>query len=100
VSPNRRIKTKRRLRRRSQIRNIAGVYAEALCLSALDLSVPSALSRQQISKAVAAVLVQCGGPAGVTSDFAFEYGEHPDLTVARMRQALAVVRRRHLRGRR
>ena len=70
---------------------IKTIRAEALCLSPLDLSAPDALSPQTVPTAVAAVLKRCGGEAGVDSDFAFEYGEHPDLTIARLRLAQAVV---------
>ena len=64
------------------------VRAEALFASLLQPSdLPSAA---QIAEAIAASLRSHGGVAGCAAAVAAEYGEHPDVAVARMRWALAV----------
>jgi hypothetical protein len=65
------------------------VRAEALFASLVQPSeVPSAA---QIADAIAASLRLHGGVAGCAAAVAAEYGEHPDVAVARMRWALANV---------
>ena len=64
------------------------VRAEALFVSLLQPSdVPTAA---QIVEAIAASLRSHGGVAGCAAAVAEEYGEHPDVAVARMRWALAL----------
>jgi hypothetical protein len=64
------------------------VRAEALFASLLQPSdVPTAV---QITEAIAASLSN-HGVDGCAATVAAEYGEHPDVAVARMRWALAVL---------
>ena len=64
------------------------VRAEALFASFLQPSeVPTAT---QIADAIAASLRIHGGVTGCAAAVAAEYGEHPDVAVARMRWALAL----------
>jgi hypothetical protein len=64
------------------------VRAEALFVSLLQPSdVPTAT---QIAEAIAASLRNHGGVDGCAAAVAAEYGEHPDVAVARMRWALAL----------
>jgi hypothetical protein len=64
------------------------VRAEALFASLLQPSeVPTVA---QILEAIAASLRIHGGVAGCAAAVAAEYGEHPDVAVARMRWALAL----------
>jgi hypothetical protein len=64
------------------------VRAEALFASFLQPSeVPTVT---QIVEAIAASLRAHGGVAGCAAAVAAEYGEHPDVAVARMRWALAL----------
>jgi hypothetical protein len=64
------------------------VRAEALFASFLQPSdVPTAA---EVAEAIAASLHSHGGVTGCAAAVAAEYGEHPDVAVARMRWALAV----------
>jgi hypothetical protein len=63
------------------------VRAEALFASLLQPS--DAPTAAQIAEAIAASLRNYGGIAGCAAAVAVEYGDHPDVAVARMRWALA-----------
>jgi hypothetical protein len=67
--------------------SISEVRADALFVSSLQRS--DQPSTGQVRRAVAAAVRQFGG-RGCMSLVAQEFGEHPDLAVARMRWALRV----------
>jgi uncharacterized membrane protein len=65
------------------------IDAEALFVSALQ---PSELpSPAEIQAAIAAVLRTCGGAEECAARLAAEFGEHPEIAVARMRWAIQTL---------
>lgn len=62
------------------------VDAEALFVSPLQPS--DRPTPDQVRAAISTVLVTCGGAAGCALRLAAEFGEHPEIAVARMRWAL------------
>jgi hypothetical protein len=65
------------------------VRAEALFVS--DLQPSQGPTASQVAAAVLASLRARGGASGCAAAVAAEYGEHPEIAVARMRWALALV---------
>jgi hypothetical protein len=63
--------------------------AEALFVS--DLQPSDRPSGEQISQAIRDSIAVHKGLCGCVSDFAAEYGEHPDVAAERMRWALEIV---------
>ncbi|MEV4641761.1 hypothetical protein AB0J80_30900 [Actinoplanes sp. NPDC049548] len=66
------------------------VRAEAVFVSHLQTSDP--LSAEAVDDAVE-TLLRRNGPAGCAAGMAYEFGEHPDTAVRRMRWARDLVRR-------
>jgi hypothetical protein len=63
--------------------------AEALFCS--DLSCACQPTQQEVLEAIAAAMRLHNGVGGCLGDLASEYGDHPELAVARMRWAVAVI---------
>ena len=67
-------------------------HAQALFASALQAS--ESPSAEQVRRAVAATLQRLG-TVGCAGQLAGEFGDHPELAVARMSWALATIRSQH-----
>ena len=64
------------------------VRAEALAMSGVSLA---ALDRAAADAAIRATVRALGGVRNCVAAFAYEFGEHPDITAERMRGARRVV---------
>jgi uncharacterized membrane protein len=65
------------------------IDAEALFASALQPSdIPTP---EQVRAAIASALLSCGGAGGCLERLAAEFGEHPEIAVARMRWAIQTL---------
>jgi hypothetical protein len=67
---------------------LAVVRAEALTMSGVSIA---ALDRAAADAAIRATVRALGGVRNCMAAFAYEFGEHPDLTAERMRGALRAV---------
>jgi hypothetical protein len=77
---------------------LTAARAEALFTSRLATgSTPSAAA---VEEAIRSAVSAHGGVRGCAADLAGEYGDHPDLAVARMRWALDVIDQRYAAHRR
>jgi hypothetical protein len=64
------------------------VRAEALTISGVSVA---ALDRAAADAAISATVRALGGVRNCAAAFAYEFGEHPDLTAERMRGARSAV---------